>query len=349
MRRVLASVLAVGLVGVSAAAGLAAGVGEPAPKAPEAAAKADAPKGAAVELAPKWAADGVTRYDFAFESTLDSTVIGSEEGKYSQRHYQEGRLVRRVMRVDDDGVTLSMMLERLKVEIRTPSLPGISFDSDSPASKDEGNDLAPIVRHVVGRPVTVRIDKAGNVQSIEGNEDPPPQNEDDLKQARVAQALLGDAVVKKLWRPLYGLEGAPAKAGAGETWRTEDKTPNPSIGMMILTSEYKVEGVEGTDARVGITAGLQIIAESGPGAIKPEIKSQSYRGEARWDAAAGTLAAWRTEQTLNQIQERNDVRRTVDTVVRTRLTRLAPGAVKPKDDGTKKDDAKAPAAAPSTH
>ena len=95
----------------------------------------------AVSLRAKWAKGDVAKFDVVMESRRKSGVEGRDESVQSQRLLQELQLTRRVLDANEQGATLSIVYDRVQMNIFADRSI-LKFDSAAPAAEDAGNELA---------------------------------------------------------------------------------------------------------------------------------------------------------------------------------------------------------------
>lgn len=301
-----------------------------------------------VKLSSAWTKGDATSYRFKVESMSTRTMLGDEGGTFTQIYRQEGTLTRRVLATDDKGgATLSIVIDAMKFQVSSGQTV-LWYDSAFKGDSTRTNELTEPVLTAVGRPIVVSVDAQGNVKTIEGNQDPEVTNEQDAQRPKIPQAILGDVVVKKVWRPLYGLAGAPAEAPAGGTWAFSDQTVDGRLGIYTYTLNHTLKGVSGSDAAIDMTGDVKFQPAVGPGSIKAELKGAEVRGSIVWDAAKGTLKSHETVQMTTLEGEGGGKRQSVKTTVTTNywrsdvaaeMDKAAQEAAKnaEKDAGAKKD------------
>ena len=313
---------------------------EPATQTPalHASAAPDAPgTGPRVDLTPKWVKGDAVRYEFEFMSRY--TMFQSEEqgGKKGGELYRaEGRLLRRVLAVDDQGVTLSFMIERLHVQISTGTVV-THYDSDFGDDPDRKNDLTGPVKATVGRPITVRVDKSGKLVSVEGNEDPEPDpnQPENARPPRPVEGVIGTPEIRKLWRPLYALDKKSLDSRVGDRWTIEDISSDGSLGTFGIELHNELKGAADGVAHIDIIAGVDFTPAIGHAPVHATLTGSDVKGEIDWDTSKGMLKSWTTTQDMKMDMERGGEKQRRESTTRTAFTRIEPGAVKDAKDAPK--------------
>jgi hypothetical protein len=343
----MASVL-VGIVGVVAVCGQ--GLGQVAPARPSVPAPVvergviaeAAGTGERVDLRSSWVKGEVAAYEFEIAGRWSTRMGEEEEKKIGQAYRQEGRLARRVLGVDEGGVTLAFTIERLRLLVSS-GVESMHFDSEAGDNPERANPLSEAVKAVVGRPVTVRVDKAGKLVSVEGNgEAEGDPGKPESSRAQIIKGVLGASVIRDLWKPLYGIEKRNPDSRVGDRWTTESTTIDPSLGTFGLTLRHELKEVREGVARIETIAEVEFTGAAGKGAARTTLAESAAVGEAEWDVMRGTLKHWTTSQEMKIDQEIAGQKQRIETGVTTSFVRAEGGEAKDKKD------AKRPAkAAPS--
>lgn len=281
----------------------------------------------AVALAPRWKKNETVKYDITMESVRKSQVEGDKDTAATQRFVQEMRLIRTVIATDEaGGATLSLMYDRVKMHaFADKSI--MTFDSNMPEADDEPNPFSPSLRRTVRRPITVQVDRGGKVLAIEGTDDPEIKEEHELKRAPLAQTLIGDDVLRKTLRPLYGLENAPATAKPGDTWTTSDVSVRPPVGSLTVDATHTLADAAAGVANVKTTGAVKLSPAVGNMSVNAQLVSHDIKASAAWDAALGQLKSYQSDQhVVISGDDPSGSKRTLDSTARITITRVEPGA-----------------------
>jgi hypothetical protein len=285
--------------------------------------------GEKVDLHPKWTTGDTARYDFEFLSRWTSHLGEDEKAKKGGQLYrQEGRLVRRVASVDDSGVTLAITMERLHIQVSSGT-EVVHYDSDFGDKPDRQNELTAPVQACVGRQITVKLNRAGEVVSVVGNENPAPDpSNPDAKQTQIPQAILGTQVVRKLWRPLYQLDKKNLDSRVGDKWSTTEVTTDPGLGTFELTFSHSLGEMKDGVAKITSTADVMLTPAIGHGVITATLTDSTIKGIVEWNTSTGTLKSWETNQDMKLDAERSGEKQKLDTQLKTILKWVDPNAPK---------------------
>ncbi len=274
--------------------------------------------GEKVDLHPKWTTGDTTKYDFEFLSRWTSHMgEGEKAPKGGQLYRQEGRLARRVVAVDDSGVTLAITMERLHIQVSSGT-EVVHYDSDFGDIPERQNALTAPVKACVGRQIIVKLSRAGEVLSVEGNEPPPPDpSKTEVEQPQVPQAILGTQVVRKLWRPLYQLDKKNLDARVGDKWSTTDVTSDPGLGTFELTINNDLSELKDGVARITSVAEVMLTPAIGHGAITATLRESAVKGIIEWNTSRGMLKSWETSQDMKLDTERSGEKQKLETQLKT--------------------------------
>lgn len=286
----------------------------------------------AVRLRPKWEAGQTATYDMRIETRLKARILSDEGGLQSQLYRQEARLTRRVIKADAKSTVISVTIERLRMQVGAGGQV-LWYDSASTTYNGDAPELKQAIDTAVGRPITITLDAAGEVTAIEGNQDPEPTNEEEAKKPRIPQAILGDQVIKSVWKPLFGIPGAPESASSGQTWAVEEQSTDRVMGIFHTKLTYTVATTSATSASVAVTGTTKLTPAMGTSAVKGEVKDYAFVSTFDWDVGASTLRSLVGRQTQSIEGERGTLKQLVETTVLRQFTHIDPAA-KNADWGT---------------
>jgi hypothetical protein len=307
------------LVTASAAVFLA-----PIPTSAQSPARPAAQPAGTVSLTPKWTIGDTQHFEFRFESIRSAGNSAKADERVSQTFVQEGRITRRVIAVDNGIPTLSFVYDRVKAEVSAVKN-SLAFDSSKPAAEDGDNSLAKSMRPVIGRSITVKLDAKGDIDTITGNEQPKPSTDANApKPQLLSDALIGQDVFRRLLRPTYALEGAPASAAPGATWKLAQDTPQPPVGVLTSNKVFTLKSVNNNMAAIDMKGDVELAPAVGTQAVKAAISAHKIEGTIEWDTLAGVLKSYTT--TNNVVIEGDDYagqKRTLDSTTNIRITRVA--------------------------
>ncbi len=286
-----------------------------------AAARVESPgSGPVVDLHPKWTVGDVTVYEYELLSNAYARIGEDESKKSGQLYKQMGRLARRVVSADESGVTLSLRFERLYLQsaVGTSVMYYDSADGDAPAKV---NQLTEPTRACLAREIIVRLDPEGEVVSVTGNENPEGGAAGGNTIARVPQSVLGETMVKKMWRPLYRLDKPGLTARVGETWTTHDESSDPQRGTFRTALHHELRSAANGVAIIAATADVEHTPATGPAAMRATLRDHTVTGEFEWDLVRGNLRSWTTSQEMRLDVDRAGARAVMGSKVTTKFQR----------------------------
>ncbi len=287
------------------------------------------PAAAPVDLAPRFTPGDAARYDFAFTSDRTNTV--ADGAPASQTFMQSGRVVRRVLRVDNTGATISITYERVKADVVGGPMV-LKFDSADLPAGDLDNPFVKSLRVTVGVPVTIRLSKDGEIESIEGNTVPPRDPKDPKPPATPpAQTLVSDTVIRRSLQPLFALPGNPARVAPGATWTNSVDTPQPPVGTFTANTVYTLASVDGGVAKIDIGGVVKLTPAAGSSAVDVKMIEHALSGRIHWDLSRGTLKDYTDRQMVKLKGPDNaGIMRTLDSEVTVTFTLVPPEAAAPE-------------------
>ena len=267
------------------------------------------------------------------------TMFQSEEQggkKGGELTRANGRLLRRVLAADDQGVTFSFMIEQLHMQVSTGTVV-THYDSDFGDDPDRQNDLTGPVKATVGRPITVRVDKSGKVVSVEGNEDPDPDpnQPENARPPRPIAGVIGTQEIRKLWRPLYAIDKKSLDSRIGDRWTIEDISSDGPLGTFGVELHHELKSVADGVAHIDITADVDFTPAIGHSPIHATLTGSDVKGAIDWDTSKGALKSWTTTQEMKMEMERAGEKQRRESMTQTAFTRMEPGSGKDAKDASK--------------
>jgi len=279
--------------------------------------------GPTIDLRPKWHIGDVTRYDMEIVKHNASKSPDDPNKKMGELYKQWGRLVRRVVAADASGTTLSLMYETLHLQAAYGTKV-VHYSSDMGDNPDRQNELTPWVKACVGRPILVKLNAAGEVLSITGNEDPDASLPGADKMPHVPQAVLGDTPIRKLWAPLYALDRTEAKLG--QEWFDEQKNADGKLGTFDVKLRNRLSEFKDGVATISTVADVDLYPATGPAAAKTKLTESAVSGSVEWDVTRGTLKTWSTSQEFKLDAEGRARKEKIETFITTDFKRVEPGS-----------------------
>lgn len=281
---------------------------------------------AAVRLRPKWVAGETSTYDMRLETRMAASVLTNEGGRQTQLYRQEARLTRRVVKTGPEATTLLVTIERMRMQVSAGGQV-VWHDSASKEFNNEAPELKQAIDGAIGRPITITLNAQGEITSIEGNQDPEPTNEQEAKRPRVPQSILGDKVIRGVWRPLFGVPGAPETGAPGHSWTLEEQTTESAMGIFHTKMTFSLASATPAAASIAVTGTARLTPAMGPSAIKAELKESSITGTYEWDVAAATLRSMVARQFQSVEGERGEFKQRVETTTIRQFARVNTGAL----------------------
>jgi hypothetical protein len=268
------------------------------------------------DLRPKFVAGRETRYTLRLNSTSDVTGPGLEKGDGEQVMSQEIGLLMRVTSVTDDGATVQLVYESLKLKLRSP-IADVDFDSTRAATGGTGTPpntgasidpvadvLNTMLAQIPGTTLTMVVDSSGAIVSVTGGE------------ALSLGASLGLPNLNVAGAGGGGLNwvGNPGSAGGvdlenravGETWSYRDALTGTPVGSFTMHTTHRFRSVAGSMAKLTFDGRVESPSQStqpqpaapagAPGLSGAQEKDSRYEGSYQWDLRAGELAEMESSQ-----------------------------------------------------
>jgi hypothetical protein len=152
----------------------------------------------------------------------------------------------------DGTATLRQVIDSVRLEMNTP-MGKMGFDSANPAElQDPTGMMKNLFSAMLGEPFTVVVAPTGGVEKVEGMSRMMdkmlknlPQNPGSMPITDALKSSLSDESMRGLLG--QGFAQFPAKPlRIGETWTGEFKTSNPMIGVMVTSTVFTLESIEGS-------------------------------------------------------------------------------------------------------
>lgn len=276
-------------------------------------------QGQLVDLRPKFKKGQELRYVMEVDGKNKIVSKSNEDLNQDQTMSQRIGLVMRVKEAGDDGATLEVVYESIRVVMDTPdgkaefdsakakkkpdaSKPKPGQPAGAPAGGGNALDdlLAQIIGPMVGTRLEVKTDKNGAITSVTGGE---------ALSGGAIEGLLGGTAGgpggmvpsgKSAANWLTGgIPGSDGRVRIGQTWTNTDDLGSTPAGAFKMVTTHTLKSHAGGLAMVmfnGRAEGAQ--SESGGplgGMIK--LKGAGYRGQYQWDTGAGALREMNSEMT----------------------------------------------------
>jgi Family of unknown function (DUF6263) len=253
-----------------------------------------------VTLAPKFEPGVEQRFQLVMEnrrqtSPAKTTRNPNPVGGQTMTYLTTADVLRRVRESDATGTTIILIYERVKLKVSVDN-ESMDFDTKLPPESDPDKDMGSIIRGVINKPVEIRLDAAGLVESITGNEYA-------FDKVAAAQSLMSSDIFRDTLMPIYGLRRAPASARVGQSWSRVDRTPVMRIGTVVATVGHTLESLGDPMALVAIKGDVELVPAVGSTVMKAEVKSAALEGSAKWDSSLGLINRYNVVQTMNYTVE----------------------------------------------
>lgn len=269
-----------------------------------------------IDLRPKFKLGDQIRYTMNIDTSSDVKSPSLPELDQKQVMRQEIGLLIRVVEAGDEGATIELVYERVKVAIESDAItaeydsgaPGKSTrpSSRQPAKKpasppsqdplspgglgdmDDADILAATMQGIVGSVMTIKLDSAGNIVNVSGGGSLTPPGG--------VGAIGGQGGGS--W--LVASPGQSGFANLGETWSTTSTLGGTPLGDFKMITNYTLRSASGGRANIAISGGIESNASMSPGGGGggggAQIKDARYSGSYVWDTQLGQLREMQTTQ-----------------------------------------------------
>ena len=252
---------------------------------------------AQVKLEPKWSeaqklvTDGTS--EIRQTISLAGTDIDTQQETVTKLGMTTGK------RREDGNLPVIVKIESLKVSITAPGGIAISFDSESPAPKEDEGQFAMVTaayRALAGSTYTVLIDESGEVSGVEGTEAT-------VDKARNANQQAGEALESQLSSKVISgefsqeLKKYPEEpVNPGATWTRTEKRPLGGGQVLTFDRKYEYVGTLEQDGKtldkisMTATAVTLTMAADSPSPMRilaSDLKVNSAEGTILFDREAG--------------------------------------------------------------
>jgi hypothetical protein len=290
----------------------------PAAQTPPAASKPEQPsetRNPGVDLRPKFKKGQELRYVLELDgkNKIKSVSASKDEEPLDNEQTSSQRigLVMRVKDAGDEGATLDIVYESIKVVMDTPEGKA-EFDSTkkkTPASKPGtpakgavpdplaggmSDMLAQIIGPMVGTTIEVKTDRNGAITSVTGGSALGGGGLEGLLggMGGAGGGMMPDAKSTANW--LVGGMGGPSSGFAriGETWTNTDTLSGTPLGGFKMITSHALKSLSGNIANVLFNGRAETTdSQDAPSPLGSlvKLKGAGYRGQYQWDTTAGCL------------------------------------------------------------
>jgi len=215
--------------------------------------------------------------------------------------------------VTETGGTMDLVFDRFSLAMTQGDLT-TKFDSDEPASKDEGNPVASIIRPLVGTKLSLTLDADGNITNIEGGEE--------LAAASMGfgAELSNPARVRALFGPIFTAQKSPGKAEIGKTWSTSDTTDVAPFGSITISTDSTLKSHKAGVAKIEFRGDMGLSPQTETQAVVG-LEESVYTGSIDWNTELGMPDSMKTTQKLGLTFAQDGVTQRVNNDIKMTLTR----------------------------
>lgn len=272
-----------------------------------------------VDLRPKFKKGQELRYVLEVDGKNKIVSKGNEDLNQDQTNTQRIMLVMRVKEAGDEGATIEVVYESIRVVMDTPDgkaefdstkakknpgkqTPGQGAPGSVPAGSGNAMDdmLAQIIGPMVGTTLEVKTDRNGAITSVSGGE---------MLGGGAIEGLLGGAAGSgggmvpsgksaSNWL-VGGVPGSNGLVKVGQTWTNTDNLGSSPMGGFKMVTTHTLKSATGKNAIVlfnGRAEGTESAGGGGLGGLV-KFKGGGYRGQYQWDTGAGCLREMNSEMT----------------------------------------------------
>ena len=267
-----------------------------------------------VDLRPKWKAGQETRLKLDMDSSGKQNTPAAGESPVMQMTMNAVLRFKCKDANPETGSTLEAGFESVKMSVKSP-LGNMDFDS---TANDPDNPL----KSMFDSPMTVKMDAAGNISSVDGDAS--------------GMALMGggDAMkqmFQKMLGPVTSNKKDSGQHAIGESW-TDDSVVGGLGGAGIhMTMTNTLKSLMGQMATIDVKGAVTMDASAADQGIS--IKDSSIAGEYKVNTEDGQIESgqMRTHLAIEQKQDKAAPTRTSQDMTM-KITRVRGGAPDPKGD-----------------
>lgn len=277
-----------------------------------------------VDLRPKFKKGQELRYVLEVDGKNKIVSKGNADLNQDQTNTQRIVLVMRVKEAGDEGATIEVEYESMRVVMDTPDgkaefdstkvkknpnqtkpgqgKPGQTNPGTPPAGSGNAMDdmLAQIIGPMVGTKLEVKTDRNGAITSVSGGE---------MLGGGAIEGLLGGSAGSgggmvpsgkstSNWL-VGGIPGSNGLVKVGQTWTNTDNLGSTPMGGFKMVTTHTLKSASGKNATVMFNGRAEGSDSDGNGALGGLVKFKGggYRGQYQWDTGAGCLREMNSEMT----------------------------------------------------
>lgn len=273
-----------------------------------------------VTIGPRFVMLSEASYEIKEATLNDLDVQGPQSGHVQQTASRSMRVAFKVVQVGESGVTLDMTYLWISLTSQSP-LPNesFSFDSDQPLSKDAGNPLAPVIRPLIGAPLTLTLGPGGDVRDLRAPAGLIPS----LPMSRYARQFIDPAQTRLRLQELLSTASGPDQRAVGESWTNElfIGEGNDRARAMRLAWTRTLQKSDEAHATIALRGAITLPPSPDPNTVS-SIEQSDVHGEVVWDLVSGLAVSLEQVTELRTRTEGNGVVQTLTTKERRRATRI---------------------------
>lgn len=239
-----------------------------------------------------------------FNQKITGSMFGSEGTEATIRQLQ-GVWEKTESLSAAEGARITMTFDRVQLTMLSAA-GSLSFDSDLDDPVDQSNALAPLLRPMLGMPMTLEVDKDGRIVSFRGMRSIVEKIEKSVGPQEIFSRLKNDftdEAAKILWAERRLMLYPNREVSVGDTWQYASRVRGPLTGDRVCEYNFHLKGIEEKGGRlvaeIGYTGTIRTVAgaEPGPAVLgHVELKSGTVEGAATFDIERGQYVR-QTDQT----------------------------------------------------
>jgi hypothetical protein len=240
----------------------------------------------------KWVKGHQQKYTMEVDRTFKTMATDEKAVAFEQAQTikQTIGVMFRIADVQDDVAVVYLTYTDINMTLVDPTNT-YSFDSRTRREKDSDNQLAGALRPLVGATITLRLNKAGEITGVGGNENYIAPG----RLGQFAQQLAGTGALRNRWGPLFATKPGGGPVKPGESWTKVDDIDGGSMGVFKLSTTTTMESIESGIARAVIAGTFELPAKEGETQMF-SVKESEYEGRTLWNTADGLIDTAETKQ-----------------------------------------------------
>ena len=198
--------------------------------------------------------------------------------------------------LDDGGVRLELVFDRMARSLRDVDDGGLEYDTDDPENDEAAPQFKAILEPMIGMPVSMEIDKDGKVTAFTGLD---AINEKVSQTATVSmhwqqmQRDFTDERGRKTWGEDPLLIYPDKEVEVGDVWEASASSDSPDLGAIAREHRFKAEKIGVTNGRkmLHISSSTKVSRVDSPedGDGQKPIVEGTFTGKAVFDVELGMV------------------------------------------------------------